>query len=108
MAAGEEHSGEIVKEMSESTAATNLKVLSDAPAWFTNQVYANAVQMQQIQGNIMAAQMQAMFQISNAATGKIVESIIETRPAEGGFDVAALQQLMKGAQTTPPETGKIG
>lgn len=98
----EENSSEIVKEMSESVAATNLKSLADAPAFFQNQSYANAVAIQQVFNNLLAAQMQSMFQISNAATGKIVESIIETRPAEGGFDVATLQQLLKGAQTTPP------
>ena len=40
-----------------------------------------------------------------AAVGKVVESIITTQPSEGGAAVAALQQLMKGAQTTPPVTG---
>lgn len=104
MAAGEEHSGEIVKEMAESVAATNLKSLADAPAFFQNLAYANAVKAQQALDSILMTQMQAMNQISNAATGKIIESIIETRPSEGGFDVAALQQLMKGAQTTPPVT----
>lgn len=103
-----EDSAEITREMAESVAATNLKSLADAPAFFQNMAYSNAVNAQQMFTNLMAAQMQAMFQVSNAATGKIIESIIETRPAEGGFDVAALQQLMKGAQTTPPETGKIG
>lgn len=86
-------SSEIVREMSESVAGTNLKSLGDAPAFYQNLAYSNAVQHQQ-----------AMNQISLAAVGKIVESIIETRPSEGGVDVAALQQLIKGAQTTPPVT----
>jgi hypothetical protein len=42
--------------------------------------------------------------IAEAATGKIVESIIATSPGEGGADIAALQQILKGAQTTPPVT----
>lgn len=108
MAAGEEQSSEIVKEMAESVSAANLKTVAEGPSIAQNIMHMNVVGHQQMMNNLMAAQMQAMFQISNAATGKIIESIIETRPAEGGFDVAALQQLMKGAQTTPPETGKVG
>ena len=42
--------------------------------------------------------------ITEAATGKIVESIIAVSPSEGGADVAALQMLLKGAMTTPPVT----
>lgn len=56
-------SSEITKEQSESVAATNLKVLGDAPAFYTSLSMANAVAHQQ-----------------------------------------AMQQLMKGAQTTPPVT----
>lgn len=88
-----EDSSEIVREMAESVAATNVKVVSEGPSVFVNLAYGNAI-----------AHQQSMNQINLAATGKIVESIIETRPSEGGVDVAALQQLIKGAQTTPPVT----
>ncbi|WP_396957163.1 hypothetical protein [Nitrosomonas sp.] len=101
-----EDSGEIVREMSESVAATNLKSLADAPAFYQNLAYSNAVQTQQAMSAIMVNQIQAMHQISNAAVGKIVESIIETSPSEGGVDVATLQQLLKGANLTPPVTGQ--
>lgn len=80
-------------DIRESVAATNLKALGDGPALYQNLAYANAV-----------AHQQAMNQISQAATGKIVESIISTSPAEGGSAIAALQQLMKGASLTPPVT----
>ncbi len=90
-----EDSSEIVKEQSESVAATNLKALGDGPAFYQNMGYSNAVSHQQ-----------AMQQIQLAAVGKVVELIVGTSPSEGGADVAALQQLLKGAQTTPPVTAK--
>jgi len=86
-------SSEIVKEQSESVAAANLKVLGDGPAFHTNLAYGNAVSFQQGMNNITAA-----------IVGKVAEAIISVSPSEGGADVAALQQLMKGAQTTPPVT----
>ncbi len=86
-------SSEVVKEMAESVAATNLKSLGDGPGFYHNLAYGNAVAAQQ-----------AMQQVQVAAVGKIVEMIINTSPSEGGAAVAALQQLMKGAQTTPPVT----
>ena len=86
-------SSEVVKEQSESVAATNLKVLGDGPAFFQN------LGMQQ--GLDAAAGWRT---INQAIVGKVAEAIIATAPGEGGADVAALQQLMKGAQTTPPAT----
>ena len=87
-------SSEIVKEQSESVAATNLKSLGDGPAFYHNLAMSNAV-----------AHQQGLQQIQAAIIGKVAEAIISTSPSEGGADVAALQQLMKGAQTTPPVTG---
>jgi hypothetical protein len=80
-------------DVRESVAAANFKVVGDSPAVLQNLALANAV-----------AHQQAMNQISQAATGKIVESIISTQPAEAGADIAALMQLIKAAQTTPPPT----
>lgn len=88
-----EDSSEITREQSESVAATNLKTLGDGPAFYQNMGYANSV-----------AHQQAMQQIQAAIIGKVAEAIIATSPSEGGADVAALQQLLKGAQTTPPVT----
>ena len=90
-----EDSSEIVREVAESVAATNLKTLGDGPAFFQNMSYANSI-----------AQQQAMNSISLALAGKVGESIISLSPSEGGADVAMLGQLMKGMQTTPPETGQ--
>jgi hypothetical protein len=87
-------SSEIVKEQSESVAATNLKVLGDGPAFFQNQAF-------QMSNDGLAG----WRTINQAIVGKVAEAIISTAPSEGGADVAALQQLMKGAQTTPPVTG---
>ena len=89
-----EDSSEIVREMAESVAATNLKSLGDAPAFFHNLAMSNAI-----------AHQQGLNQIQTAIVGKVAEAIIGVSPSEGGADVAALQQLMKGAQTTPPVTG---
>lgn len=86
-------SSEIVKEMSESVAATNLKTLADGPAFYQNMGFSNAV-----------AHQQAMQQLQLAIVGKVTEAIIGVSPSEGGADIAALQQLLKGAQTTPPVT----
>lgn len=80
-------------DIRESLAVANLKTVAENPAVLQNLATANAV-----------AHQQAMNQIAQAAVGKIVESIIQVSPVEGGVDVAALQQLMKGAQTTPPPT----
>lgn len=88
-----EDSSEITREQSESVAATNLKVLGDGPAFYSNMAMGNAI-----------AHQQAMQQIQTAIVGKVAEAIIAVSPSEGGADVAALQQLMKGAQTTPPVT----
>lgn len=88
-------SAQVVREQSESVAATNLKVLGDGPAYYTNLSYGNAV-----------ANQQGMNQISAAIIGKVAEAIIETHPAARGSEIAALQQLMKGANLTPPVTGQ--
>jgi hypothetical protein len=80
-------------DIREAVAVNNVKTIGEAAAFHTSMSMANAV-----------AHQQAMNQISQASVGKIVEAIIETRPGEGGVDVATLQQLMKGAQTTPPVT----
>lgn len=93
MAEGTEASSEIVQEQSESVAATNLKVLGDGPAFYHNLSMGNAVAAQQ-----------AMHQMQVAIVGKVAEMIIATSPSEGGADVAALGQLMKGLQLTPPQT----
>lgn len=86
-------SSEIVKEMAESVAATNLKSLGDGPAFYHNLAMGNA-----------AAHQQSMQQIQAAIIGKVAEAIINVSPSEGGADIAALQQLMKGAALTPPVT----
>lgn len=93
-------SSEIVKEQSESVAATNLKTLGDGPAFYQNLGYANAVAHQQA----MQLKMQQQADVGAAIAGKVAESIIATSPAEGGADAAALGQLAKILQQTPPPT----
>ena len=93
MAEGEEHSSEVVKEQSESVAATNLKTLGDGPAFYQNMQFAESV-----------ANTQAMNQLRMAVLGKIAESVMATSPMEGGIDAAGLGQLSKLLQMTPPPT----
>lgn len=80
-------------DIREGLAVENVKAIGGSSAFLANLALANAVSHQQ-----------GMNAIQQAATGKVVESIIATSPSEGGEAVAALQQLMKGAQTTPPVT----
>ena len=80
-------------DVREGLVVANMKAVAEQGAVLSNMALANAV-----------AHQQAMWQISQASVGKIVESIIETRPSEGGVDVATLQQLLKGAALTPPVT----
>lgn len=80
-------------DLREAVAVSNLKTLGEGTAFLTNLAHSNAV-----------AHQQHLFAIQEAATGKIVESIIAVSPSEGGVAIAALMQLMKGAQTTPPVT----
>ena len=87
-----EDSSEVVKEMAESVAAVNRKSLGDAPAFFNNIAMGNAV-----------AHQQGLQQIQTAIVAKAAEHIMATSPAEGGSDVAALGQAMKGLQLTPPQ-----
>ena len=86
-------SSEIVKEQSESVAATNLKVLADAPGYYAGLAYQSALDG-----------LQGWRTINQAIVGKVAESIIATQPGEGGVDVAGLQVLSKMAGNTPPVT----
>lgn len=88
-----EDSSEVVREMAESVAATNLKTLGDGPGFYTNLAMGNAV-----------AHQQGLQQLQAAIIGKVAESIINTSPAEGGADAATLGQLAKMLQMTPPPT----
>lgn len=88
-----EDSSEIVREQSESVAATNLKVLGDGPAFYQNQAMAESL-----------ANTQAMNQLRMTLAGKIAESVIHTNPSEGAGDTAMAGILAKLMQTTPPLT----
>ena len=87
----EENSSEIVKEQSESVAATNLKTLGDGPAFYQNMAYAESV-----------ANTQAMNQLRMTLLGKISEAVIATSPSEAAGTVAMAGILVKAMQSTPP------
>ena len=84
-------SSEIVKEQSESVAATNLKTLGDAPAFFQNQMYAQAVTNAAGWNNL-----------NQAVVSKASEMILNTSANSEGADVAALGMLIKALVNTPP------
>ena len=86
-------SSEVVKEQSESVAATNLKTLGDGPAFYTNIGFGNAIAHQQAKQNIQ-----------QATVAKMVELIANTSPTESGGDVAAMQALAKIVGNIPPVT----
>lgn len=80
-------------DIRESVAINDVKTIGDASAFYTAQGFAEAM-----------AHQGAMNKIREAGVSKGIEMILGTNPREGGADIAALQQLMKGAQTTPPVT----
>lgn len=88
--------GEIGREAAEAVGFSNIKTVGEGPAFYSNLAMGNQV-----------AHQQAMQQIQAAIVGKVAEAIIGTSPSEGGADVAALGQLMKGLWNTPP-TGSNG
>lgn len=75
----------------EAVAVDNVKTVAGQPAVLSNLALANAVSHQH-----------SLNLIAQAATGKIIESIIATSPTEAGGSVATLAQLMKGVSLTPP------
>jgi len=93
-------SSEIVREAAESVAFENVKTNGGASAFYAAQQMANSVAHQQA----MSLKIQQSADVGAAITGKIAEMIIATSPSEGGADVAALAQLAKLVQGTPPPT----
>ena len=84
-------SAEIVKEQSESVAATNLKSLGDAPAFYQNQMYAQAVQASA-----------GWTSLNQAVVSKASEMVLNTQANSEGADIAALGMLIKALVNTPP------
>jgi len=93
MAESTDDSSQVVREQSESVAATNLKVLGDTPSFYTSMGYANATSHQQ-----------AMNTVQLATVAKMVDLIANTSPSEGGSDSAALGMLAKMMGNVPPVT----
>ena len=93
----EEDSSEIVREQSESVAATNLKTLGDAPAWFQNQMYAQAVSASA-----------GWNTLNQAVVSKASEMVLNTSANSEGADVAALGMILKALRGLPSDTGDQG
>lgn len=111
------------EQVIDSVTTGNVKTIAEAGSFYTQMGFSNAVANQQLaQANALAHQ-QAMNQISQAATGALVKSIIEVDPSQAvaeqkvlsgndtaGFLAALLaalnsgQQGVKAAGNTPPVT----
>ena len=93
-------SSEIVREQSESVAATNLKTLGDAPSFYTAQGYANAVSYQQ------AMNLETLRQsgLNGVAYAKAIDRVLNTSPEEGVAPVTLAEILSKTGGNTPPVT----
>lgn len=94
MAESSSDSPEVVREQSESVAASNLSVIGSSTAYYGAILKSNAV-----------TQQQQMAAISQAVASKAAQMVLESNIPHAGTEIAALQQLMKGAQSTPPVTG---
>ena len=88
-----EDSSQVVREMAESVSATNLKVVAEGPAFYTNQAYSAS--------NDAAAGWRS---INQALVGKISESIVHTSPSEGASAGLMTALLIKNQQSTAPLT----
>ena len=78
-----------------SVINANFKVIADVPATAMGMAMQNAVSHQQ-----------QMNQLAVAALGSIVRQMTEVGAEEAGSLAAVMQQALKGAQTTLPETGQ--
>lgn len=97
----------------DSVASANFKTLADGPAFFMGQLYADSLTNQRNTNSVREASLGAGLEkystygigeavaVSKASTGN---DLVQQMAALGNV-VAALQQSMKGAQTTLPPTG---
>lgn len=96
------------EQVVDSVTSTNLKTLGDGPAFYQNMAFANAISHQQ-----------RLNLLGETAVASAIRSVATTPHEEAQADfpsaIAAIlgalgssQQAAKVAQTTPPETGKVG
>lgn len=98
----------------DSVAGSNFKVLSDGPAFFMNQLIADSLTNQRNVNSIREASLTAglnRFVSYDIAEGAAISKIgtgndVAAQMVALSNVVAGIQQSMKGAQTTLPETGK--
>jgi hypothetical protein len=85
-----EDSSEMAREMTEAVAATNVKVVAEGPAFYTNLAYKQAIEAQA-----------GYTTINQAVITKAAETILSTSAAEGGADLASLGMLIKALMAQP-------
>lgn len=101
-------------QITDSITQVNTKSLGDGPAFFQNLSFRGAVEsangwsiLQQSLVSRAAKYILAEDPNEAVAVGKVMTgNDSAAQMANLGTVVAMIQQAMKGAQTTPPETGK--
>jgi len=116
-----------VADISESVVAADIKTIAGQPDSLANLALQNAVAFSQAANQAMLDSMNGHRTFDRAVNGALVKNLLEIDPMEAlswvkgstgndiaqvlstlGAAVAQIQQLMKGAQSTPPETAKPG
>lgn len=110
------------QDVIDSVVDANLKNLGDAPAIAMGSLFQTSTQNLDLAAKNAIANQQRMNEIGAAATTLSINKLINMDPGEAsaintvnsgeiakalsqlGASVAGLQQMMKGAQTTPPVT----
>jgi hypothetical protein len=111
----------------DSVTAANAKSLGDGPAIAMDIVYQSLAQAISLSFQNAVSSQQRMNEIANVATAAILKDLTSIDPEEAistakelsvgtdlptviaqlGTALGSLQQFIKTAQTTPPETGKV-
>ncbi len=118
------HSDRVDPKVVDTVSLTNVKTVGEVAAQATAMAIQNAVANQQRQQDNSTASAQRLNEIANQASGVLLKRIAEvdvveaaaTRKAGEAGDlpsllvslnsaIAAIQQAVKGAITTPPTTG---
>lgn len=114
-------------QVMDALTSDNVKTIGESGSFYTALAFQNAVQNQQIANLNAVTHQQAINTILAAAVGTIVKVLTEVDPTQAMSEqvlltgnrvaemvanlnagIAAIQQLLKGAQTTPPQTGAGG
>lgn len=96
----------------DSVSNANIKTVAEAPAFYMAQSMGDSVAHQRrvnaLTETALGAMIKRLVEVDvqeSAAEGKLLSSDLANVVSQLGAAVAAIQQLTKSAQTTPPVTG---